>query len=73
MADAVLHDRKTILPASAFCDGQYGLKDVFVGVPVTLGAGGVEKVHELKLDPAELEALRKSAAVYKDIIDSLAK
>ena len=73
MADAVLNDRKTILPASAYCDGQYGLKDVYVGVPVTLGAGGVEKIHELKLDPPELEALRKSASVYKEIIDGLKK
>ena len=73
MADAVLNDRKTILPASAYCSGQYGLKDVFIGVPVTLGAGGVEKIHELKLASSELEALQKSAAVYKEIIDGLSK
>lgn len=73
MADAVLNDRKTMLAASAYLDGQYGLKDVFIGVPVTLGAKGVEKVHELKLEKSELEALQKSAAVYKEIIDGLPK
>ncbi|HEX9751446.1 MAG TPA: malate dehydrogenase [candidate division Zixibacteria bacterium] len=72
MADAVLNDRKSILPASAHLDGQYGLKDVYVGVPVTLGAGGIEKIHELKLDKSELEALQKSANVYKEIIAGLA-
>jgi malate dehydrogenase len=73
MADAVLNDRKTILAASAYLDGQYGLKDVFIGVPVTLGAKGIEKVHELKLEKSELEALQKSAGVYKEIIDGLPK
>ncbi|MBI3873162.1 MAG: malate dehydrogenase [candidate division Zixibacteria bacterium] len=71
MADAILNDRKTILAASAYLSGQYGLKDVYIGVPVTLGAGGVEKIHELKLDKPELEALQKSASVYKEIIASL--
>jgi malate dehydrogenase len=73
MVDAVLNDRKSILPASAYCEGQYGLKDVFLGVPVTLGGGGVEKIHELKLEKPELESLHKSAAVYKGIIDGLPK
>jgi malate dehydrogenase len=73
MADAVLNDRKTILPASALCEGEFGLNGVYIGVPVTLGAGGVEKIHQLKLAPPELEALQKSAGVYKGIIDSLAK
>ena len=73
MVDAVLNDRKVVLAASAYCDGQFGLKDVFVGVPVTLGAGGVEKIHELKLDQSELDALQKSASVYKEIIDGLSK
>ena len=71
MADAVLNDRKTVVPASVYLDGQYGLKDVYVGVPVTLGKGGVEKVHVLKLDPSELAALQKSAGVYKEIIAGL--
>lgn len=73
MVDAILNDRKTILAASAYLDGQYGLKDVFIGVPVTLGAKGVEKIHELKLEKSELEALQKSAGVYKGIIAGLPK
>jgi malate dehydrogenase len=71
MADAVLNDRKTLLAGSAYLEGQYGLNDVYVGVPVTLGAGGIEKIHELKLDAAELEALQSSANVYKEIIGGL--
>lgn len=71
MADAVLNDRKTMLPASAYLEGQYGISDVYVGVPITLGAGGVEKIHELTLEPAELEALQKSAGVYKEIVSNL--
>ena len=73
MADAVLNDRKTVLAASAYLDGQYGLKNVFIGVPITLGVKGVEKIHELKLEKSELEALQKSAGVYKEIIDGLPK
>lgn len=71
MADAILNDRKTMLAASACLEGQYGINDVYVGVPITLGAGGVEKIHELTLEAAELEALQKSAAVYKEIVGNL--
>ena len=71
MADAVLNDRKTMLAASAFLEGQYGINEVYVGVPITLGAGGIEKIHELTLEAAELEALQKSAAVYKEIVGNL--
>jgi malate dehydrogenase len=62
MVEAVLLDRKRVLPAAAFCSGQYGLENVFIGVPVLLGAGGVEKIIELKLDEGERAALHKSAA-----------
>lgn len=68
MVDAVVKDRHRILPCSAFLEGEYGLKDVFVGVPVRLGGKGVEEVVELKLQPGELEALKKSGEeVAKDI------
>jgi len=73
MADAILNDRKTLLAASAYLDGEYGLKGVFIGVPISLGAKGVEKIHELKLEKGELDALQKSAGVYKEIIDGLPK
>jgi malate dehydrogenase len=68
MVDAIVKDRKRILPCSAFLDGEYGLGHVYLGVPCVLGAGGVEKVVELDLKPGELDALRKSGAeVAKDI------
>src|SRR5438094_2887162 len=51
MLDAILLDRKRILPCSAYLEGEYGIKDLFVGVPVVLGAGGVERVVEIELTP----------------------
>jgi malate dehydrogenase len=71
MADAVLNDRKTLVAASVHLDGQYGIKDVFTGVPVILGKSGVEKVIELKLGADELKALQASANTYKEIIAGL--
>jgi malate dehydrogenase len=61
MVEAILLDTKRFLPAAAYCDGQYGVKDVYVGVPVILGAGGVERIVELPLSEGELEKLRASA------------
>lgn len=66
MVDAVLNDRKKLFPCSAFLTGQYGINDMYIGVPVVLGAGGVEKIIELKLAQPELSALQKSAATYKE-------
>jgi len=71
MVEAILLDNKRLLPAAAFCDGPYGLKDVYVGVPVMLGAGGVEKIVELPLDETERAALHKSAAEVKSAIAEL--
>jgi len=71
MVEAILLDNKRLLPAAAFCDGQYGLEDVYVGVPVMLGAGGVEKIVELPLDETERAALHKSAAEVKSAIAEL--
>lgn len=62
MVEAILQDKKRILPAAVLCDGQYGLKDVYIGVPIVIGASGVEKIIELQLTPAERDALHKSAA-----------
>ena len=61
MVRAILHDERRVLPTAAWCTGQYGVKDMFVGVPAVLGANGVEKIIELKLDASELAQLRKSA------------
>jgi len=60
MVEAVLLDKKKILPCSAFLDGEYGVKGMFAGVPVKLGAGGVEQVLEIKLNPDENAGFMKS-------------
>ena len=62
MVDAILKDKHLIVPAAAYLQGEYGLKDIFFGVPTQLGCKGVEKVIEYKLSKPELEALQKSAA-----------
>jgi malate dehydrogenase len=66
MCRSIFCDEKKVLPASAYLTGQYGIKDIYIGVPVVLGAGGVEKILELKLSKAELASLQKSAATYKE-------
>ncbi len=68
MVSAILRDEKRILPASALLQGEYGLDDVFVGVPVKLGAGGVEEIIELDLTKEELSALHNSAAHVRSTI-----
>ena len=73
MAEAILKDKKWVLSASVFAQGEYGLKDVFVGLPVKLGRGGVEEIIEIDLLPAELEALHKSAQDLKATISKLPK
>jgi malate dehydrogenase len=65
MADSYLRDKKRVLPCSAYLDGQYGVKGVFVGVPVVIGAGGVERVLEVDLDEAEKAMLAKSVESVK--------
>ena len=65
MAEAVLKDRKRLIPASAYLTGQYGLDDVYIGVPVILGANGIERIIELELSPDELASLQKSGNFYK--------
>ncbi|NNF06983.1 MAG: malate dehydrogenase [Candidatus Eisenbacteria bacterium] len=71
MAEAILLDNKRMLPAAAFCTGQYGIRDVYVGVPIILGANGVEKIVELPLSDAELDMLRTSAGEVAEGIKEL--
>ncbi|MDP8248747.1 MAG: malate dehydrogenase [Candidatus Tritonobacter lacicola] len=71
MVEAILKDKKRIMPVSACLTGEYGLDDIYIGVPVILGKGGVEKIIELKLTGDELAALQKSAAIYKEKIQNL--
>ena len=72
MCEAILKDRRHLLPASVELRGEYGLEAVFCGVPVILGRGGVKKVVELKLSKEELAALHKSAAQVRKGQDEVA-
>jgi malate dehydrogenase len=69
MVDAIFNDRKKILPCAAYLEGEYGIKGLFVGVPVKLGARGIEQIIEIKLTPEEHAALQKSAAAVKELVD----
>jgi malate dehydrogenase len=66
MVESILRDKKKVLPCSAWLEGEYGISGVFVGVPVRLGAGGVEKIYEIRLEPEELDSLRRSAARVRE-------
>ena len=72
MVEAILKDKKKILPCSVFLQGEYGINDLFVGVPVKLGARGVEQIIQIKLTPEEDAALKKSAASVKELVDIIA-
>jgi len=69
MVDAILKDKKKIMPCSIFLQGEYGVQDLFVGVPVKLGARGVEQIIQITLTPEEDAALKKSAAAVKELVD----
>ena len=73
MVEAVLRDKKRVIPCAAYLEGEYGLNDIYFGVPVVLGANGVEKVIELSLTDAEMEEVKKSAAVVGGSIETLKK
>jgi len=67
MVDAVLRDKKKILPCAAYLQGEYGMSDVYLGVPVKLGSGGVEQIVEIALTPEETVALEKSADAVREL------
>ena len=73
MAESYLKDKKRVLPAAAFLDGQYGVKGTYVGVPVVIGAGGAEKVVEISLNSAEQKAFDKSVAAVEGLIEACKK
>ena len=73
MAEAYLKDKKRVLPCAAYLTGQYGIKDLYVGVPVVIGAGGVERIVEIELDAAEKTAFDKSCAAVKELIEASRK
>jgi malate dehydrogenase len=71
MVEAILKDKKKILPCAAYLDGQYGVKGLYVGVPVKLGRAGVEQVIEITLTPDERTALHKSADAVRELVEKL--
>lgn len=71
MVESILKDKKRIVPAAAYLQGEYGLDDIYFGVPVKLGAGGIEQIIELPLSDDEKAAVQKSAALVKDSINAL--
>ena len=68
MAEAYLRDKKRVLPCAAWLDGQYGVKDLYVGVPVVIGAGGVERIVEISLNSEEKAAFDKSVGAVRELI-----
>ncbi|MDR3532865.1 MAG: malate dehydrogenase [Rhodopila sp.] len=73
MAEAYLKDKKRVLPCAAYLTGQYGINDMYVGVPVVIGAGGVEKIVEIELNPTEKAAFDKSCGAVKELIEASRK
>src|SRR5215813_15659336 len=71
MVEAILKDKKKILPCAAYLDGQYGVKGLYVGVPVKLGRAGVEQIIEIKLTPEEQAAFDKSTGAVRELVDKL--
>ena len=71
MAEAILKDKKKILPSAALLEGEYGIEGLFIGVPVKLGKDGVEEIIEIELSQEEEEALRHSAASVRKVVDDM--
>ena len=71
MVDAIMLDEKRVLPCTAYLDGEYGVRGLYMGVPVKLGAGGVEAIVKLKLTDAEKKMFRDSAAAVRDVVGVL--
>jgi malate dehydrogenase len=71
MAESILKDKKKVLPCAAYLEGEYGINGLFVGVPVKLGALGIEQIYQIKLTAEEQAMLNKSAASVKELVDVL--
>jgi len=69
MVEAILLDKHKIVPCSVYLQGEYGVRDLFVGVPCRLGARGLEKIIEIKLTPDEDAAFKKSAGAVKELVE----
>jgi len=73
MADSYLKDKKRVMPVAAYLNGEYGIEDLYVGVPVVIGAGGVERIVEVEFTPDEQAAFDKSCAAVRELIDASKK
>ena len=73
MVESILKDQKKVLPCAAYLEGEYGIQGLYVGVPVKLGAAGIDKIYEVRLEPEEQAALQKSAAAVKELVDVLSQ
>ncbi len=71
MVEAIIKDKRKILPCAAYLNGEYGVKDLYVGVPVKLGSKGIEQIVQIKLTPDEQAALNKSAGAVKELFEKL--
>jgi malate dehydrogenase len=69
MVESILKDKKKVLPCAVYLQGEYGIHDLYVGVPAKLGARGLEKVFQIRLQPDEQAALQKSAAAVQELVD----
>jgi malate dehydrogenase len=73
MVESILKDKKKVLPCAAYLSGEYGIRELFVGVPVKLGKNGIEKIYEIQLQDDEKAALKKSAEAVRELISVLQK
>jgi malate dehydrogenase len=71
MVESILLDEKRIIPSACYLQGEYGVADLYLGVPAVLGAGGVEEILELELPPEEREQLRKAAELVRETVSKV--
>jgi malate dehydrogenase len=73
MAESYLRDKKRVLPCAALLNGQYGVNDLYVGVPVVIGAGGIERIVEIALNAEEKAAFDKSCTAVRELVEAAKK
>jgi len=71
MAESILNDRRRLLPCSAYLNGEYGMEDIYIGVPVILGKNGVERIIKLELEQIEIDSLKESGSFYKEQLKTI--
>jgi malate dehydrogenase len=73
MAESYLRDKKRVLPCAALLNGEYGVKDLYVGVPVVIGAGGIERIIEIHMNASEKAAFDKSCVAVRELVEAAKK